>query len=342
AGTRAGPAPVRRVSMTMRQGDLAIVIPVWNLPQDLESLLGQIADMGIFSQVVIADDASDPDCSPEALGMSTRLQGMDVLYLRSDVQRGAGDARNRGLQAVTAANVLFFDADDRLCSELPQILQHHLTAGQPDFTIFRHSDTRVEQAEGRRGTFATEEALWTKAMAGGSCTMLGLKERAELVLISAYPWNKIYRTDFLRDNDIFCSQTPVHNDIRLHWLSFLKAETVQATRTIGAVHVIGDRGHHLTARRGEDRLCLAAIIHELTDQIRHASGKQIIMQRFIQFVDNICRWNLDQVEDHLIPAFRTLAVDAYLDFSPAEFQLFSIQQPARADEIVRFLLAEGA
>lgn len=51
------------MSLRVTQSDLAIVIPVWNLPQDLAALLGQIADMGIFSQVIISDDASDLDCT---------------------------------------------------------------------------------------------------------------------------------------------------------------------------------------------------------------------------------------------------------------------------------------
>ncbi|MBU2956260.1 glycosyltransferase family A protein [Paracoccus sp. 1_MG-2023] len=323
------------------QPDLAIVIPVRNLPEDLDRLLGQIAALGIFSQVVVSDDCSDAECSPRLSGNLARLSGVDVVHLRSDRQRGAGHARNMGLAAVTASNVLFFDADDMLCDELAEIWRHHQEAGCPDFTIFRHSDTRVEESEGRRGTFPTEEQMWERALSGDSRRMLSAQECAGLVMISAYPWNKIYRTDFLRSHDISCSETPVHNDIRLHWLSFLHARDVQASRRIGAVHVIGDREHHLTARKGRERLCLAGIVAELTDRIREAPGRQIMMQRFIQFVDGICRWNLRQVEDDLIPEFRSLACDAYLGFTPEEFRMFAMQQPDRAQEIVRFLLAEG-
>lgn len=330
------------MSLSVDHGRLAIVIPVWNLPEDLSDLLHQIAEMKIFDQVVIADDASDSECSPEALGLSDLLSGLDVTYLRAPTQKGAGHARNMGLRSVTAENVLFFDADDRLCDSLPQIWQQHLEAGSPDFTIFRHSDTRVETSEGRRGTFPTEEAMWNKALAGSGAKILSALDRADLVLISAYPWNKIYRTDFLRTHDITCSETPVHNDIRLHWLSFLHATDVQASGLIGAQHVIGDRGHHLTARKGEERLCLEGILEELTVRIRAGGDNGLMMQRFIQFVDNICRWNLKQVDPDLIPAFRRLARESYLRFDPREFQLFSAQQPDRAAEIVQFLLSEGA
>lgn len=329
------------MTLKMQQGQLAIVIPVWNLPEDLAILLDQIATMGIFSQVIIADDASEPACTPQLVGFGADTLGLDITYLRSPTQKGAGHARNMGLDAVRTDNVLFFDADDRLCADLPLIWQRHLQAEQADFTIFRHSDTRVEETEGRRGTFQTEEAMWNRALAGNSAKILTAKERQDLIMISAYPWNKIYRTAFLRDNDIRCSETPVHNDISLHWLSFLKARQVQALDHIGALHVIGDRGHHLTSRTGEERLCLGGILSELTEQVRQANDNQL-MSRFIHFLDDICRWNLQRVDPDLVPLFQKLATDSYLRFTPAEFQIFSAQQPDRAADIVQFLLSEGA
>lgn len=327
--------------MSAETSGLAVVIPVWNLPDDLKALLRQIAATGLFSQIVISDDGSEMSCDPRDLGLQDELAGIDVIYLRSDLQRGAGHARNLGLDAVTAGNVIFFDADDRFSDALPEIFQQHLDAGCPDFTMFRHSDTRVEETENRRGTFESEESIWRQVLGSDPVRMLSLRERADLVMISAYPWNKIYRTSFLRQNGITCSETPVHNDIRLHWLSFLKAKDVQISRDIGALHVIGDRGHHLTARSGSERLCIGGIIHDLTVQLRSTPGSQIMMQSFIQFVDKICMWNLRQVEPALVPAFRQLTVEAYLGFTPAEFRMFATRQPARAEQVVQFLMSEG-
>lgn len=323
--------------------DLAIVIPVWNLPGDLAFLLGQIADLGVFSEVIVVDDASDQDCRPEHLGFSQDRLGARLVYLRSERQRGAGHARNMGLAEVTAGNVLFFDADDHLSADFPIIWQQHLAAGMPDFTIFRHSDTRVEESEGRQGSFSSEEALWDDALgADNSLAMLPIAAQAAICTISAYPWNKIYRRDFLSDFGITCSETPVHNDIRLHWRSFLHARQVQASRRIGATHIVGARMHHLTSRKGAERLCLRDILQELTQEIRDTPGKSILIPEFIHFVDNVCRWNLHLVEDDLIPEFTRLAMDAYLNFTRDEFRLYALSRPDRADAIIRFLLQEGA
>lgn len=325
------------------QENLAVVIPVWNLPEDLAALLGQIADLGVFSEVIVVDDASDLDCRPEAMGFSSDRLGASLTYLRSDRQRGAGHARNLGLARVTAGNVLFFDADDHLSDNFPMIWRQHLDAGMPDFTIFRHSDTRVEDREGRQGSFVPEEDLWDLAMgAETDLAMLTIRGQARLSTISAYPWNKIYRRDFLTEFGITCSETPVHNDIRLHWLSFARARQVQASRQIGATHVVGHRTHHLTSRSGVERLCLRDILQDLTPEIRNTSGKSILIPEFIHFVDNVCRWNLRLVDENLLPEFTRLAIDSYLNFTPDEFRLYALSRPERADAIIRFLLEEGA
>ncbi|TQS70200.1 glycosyltransferase [Rhodobacteraceae bacterium] len=326
------------------QYDLAIVIPVWNLPRDLFTLLGQIADLGIASEVLICDDASGPPCDPATIGFDTSQLGPTRLrYLRAAHQQGAGHARNMGLDHVDAANVMFFDADDQLTDQLPVIIERHMRAGnaRPDFTIFRHSDTRVRDQKGREGTFDGDEAQWDLAMGTDCARVLDRQQAAHLSTISAYPWNKIYRTDFLRHNDIRCSETVVHNDIALHWLGFVRAKNILALRNIGAVHVVGARDHHLTTRRGAERLCLAEILHDVTTGIRNSPHHTLFMRHYIQFVDTICRWNMNQIDPEIQERFKALAMHAYLDFTPEEFHFFAHWQPRRAHEIVAFLLNEG-
>lgn len=332
--------------MAVPHKDLAVVIPVWNLPDDIRSLLGQIEELGVFSEVIVSDDASDTPCDPANFGFTSDRLDARLVYLRSDVQRGAGHARNLGLREVTANNVIFFDADDRLEPGFAAISARHLQGvegtGIADFTMFRHQDSRVVEKEGRAGSFMGDEKLWDRAVGKKREHVLSLEERAHLSPISAYPWNKIYRTDFLRDKGIDCSETPVHNDVKLHWQSFARAQTVLALRDIGATHVVGDRGHHLTSRPGEDRFCIFDIIKGLTAEIRALNGNMILMRHFIHFVNNVCQWNLGFMEPALRPAFAAKTCEAYLGFLPEEFTIYALWQPEKANEIMNFLIREGA
>ena len=318
--------------------DLAIVIPVRNMPEGLSTILKQVRDFDIFSEVIICDDASDVDCNPKNLGFTDNNIGARIIYLRSETQLGAGHARNQGLLAVSAKNVLFFDADDYLHENIIRIWKRHIEDVVPDFTIFRHDDTSHHLKH--EGSFADDESLWDHVLQKSDSKVLSLSERARLGSMTAYPWNKIYKTDFLIQNHISCSETPVHNDIKLHWLSFTRSKTVLAVKLIGAVHVTSSSSHHLTNKSGEERLCLGGILQEITDEIRNSEYKILFIKYYIEFVYKLMTWNLSVINDDVRDRFVKMAINTFLYFEPDEFLVFSSFKPQSANETVSFIVTQ--
>jgi len=233
--------------------ELSLVIPVWNDTEGLDRLLNQVAELGLFSEVIVWDDASDVPLGPEMVPSSRSLAGR-IAWLRSDRQRGAGHARNLALDRVTGSHVIFFDSDDLFAEDFPEIVASAAAETKPfDFVIFRHDDSRITE-QGGRGSFPSEEKRWEAVRATRDLTRLTTAQAAELCQISAYPWNKIYRTDFLRENSIRCTEIAVHNDLELHWSSFIVARNILATGLTGATHFWHATGTRLTNRRGDERL----------------------------------------------------------------------------------------
>jgi hypothetical protein len=224
----------------------ALVIPVHNDAEALARLLAQAQGMGSFAQIIVVDDGSDPPLSlPDTPGLT---------LLRHATPQGGGVARNLGLTAVTAPHVLFFDADDLLTPEVPLLLANLGGAGDFDFCQFKYADSRVA-AEGLRGQPDWDEMFWEQA----GLSVGHLREAPPavwpiLVQTANYPWNKLYRTAFLRDNGIGCAPTQVHQDIPLHWLGYLAARRVLTSDRICAWHHVSAAGGRLTNRSGPERL----------------------------------------------------------------------------------------
>ncbi len=224
--------------------DLALVIPVWNDPEGLARLLDQARAMAVFAQIVVVDDGSDPPV-PEAA---------DLTLLRHETARGGGIARNLGLTAVNTEHLLFFDADDLLTAELPLLLADLAEAPAFDFCLFKHADSRVG-AEARWGQPDWDDRFWQAAGHGiGALREADTRALPILARTANYPWNKIYRSDFLRAHGIGCADTQVHQDIPLHWLGFLAARRVLVSDRICAWHHVDPAGGRLTNRRGAERL----------------------------------------------------------------------------------------
>lgn len=247
----------------------ALVIPVHNDADGLARLLAQAYSLGCFSQIIVVDDGSTPPISTPPVStppISTRPISTppvtlpnptiptEITLLRHDHPKGGGVARNLGLTSVTAPHVLFFDADDLLTDDLPHLLTALGGAGPFDFCQFKYADSRV-QSEGLRGHPDWDETFWEQAgLSVGHLRDAPPEAWPVLAKTANYPWNKIYRTAFLREHDIGCAATQVHQDIPLHWLGYLAATRILTSDRICAWHHVTAAGDRLTNRSGPERL----------------------------------------------------------------------------------------
>lgn len=223
--------------------DVALVVPTHNDTEGLNRLLADT--QGLFSQVVIVDDGSD-----------IAVQAPGTTLIRHPVAQGPGPARNAGLQAVTAAYVVFFDADDQLTEELPHLLADLANAAPFDLCLFQHADSRM-LAEPHWGPPDWDQRLWDRAGASiGALRPAPEQARPTLAQTTNYPWNKIARTDFLRAHDIRCADTTVHQDAALHWRAIMCAGTMLTSDRVCALHHVTPGAARLTNRTGPERLQL--------------------------------------------------------------------------------------
>ena len=235
---------------------LGLVIPVRDDNAALNRLLAGARMLGIFDQIIVVDDGSAEPviCDTEQV-------------IRQDVSTGPGPARNRGLAAIETEHVLFFDSDDLI---LPEIipLWHALSGRTFDFCLFRHADTR-QIARGGWRQMPHDDALWQLAGMGGQhLAPVSPQAAAWLAQTANYPWNKIYRTDFLRQSGISFPNITLHEDVAPHWKSFATADTILASDRVCASHTVSPGGSRMTNVRGRERLDAMASLQEVSGALR--------------------------------------------------------------------------
>ncbi len=319
---------------------LSLIIPVWNDPPGLQRLLVQVAEMDLFHEVIISDDASDEPVGPGSIDIPTALSGR-IILIRSDEQRGAGHARNAALDRVTGSHVIFFDSDDLFAEDFPAIAKQAADQADPfDFLIFRHDDSRV-LAEGRRGTFQSEEQYWQAVQTGPEPKLLTPTEARHLCNLSAYPWNKIYRTSFLRENRIRCTEIMVHNDVELHWTSFVIGKRILAVSLIGATHFVVEGGARLTNRRSADRIAVfrsfQAVMARVQD--RPDAERLAFLVQFTRFVWKLLRWIRQSMDEVYHPQLKAGAQQFFAqNFDQPAMTLVAYADPGLARAINRLIL----
>lgn len=295
--------PAKTQAMTQAK-TLALAIPVHDDAAALARLLECAERLAIFDQVVICDDGSPAPVTRDLAPPALRPR---IEILRNDSPRGAGQARNRTLGAVACSHLMFFDSDDLPGAELAP-LWHGLSGETFDFCLFRHHDTRSE-LHGGWGQMPGDDRLWRRAGMGGRA-LAGITGQARLALAETanYPWNKIYRTGFLRAHGLGCVETEVHEDVELHWRSFLYARRILASDRIAATHVVRAGGSRLSNRRDAARLAAFASFSKVADEIAAAPdpGLQVAYLRFIAGLSTWMRAHLDPaLHDRLDADMRT-------------------------------------
>lgn len=286
-------ALMRHAQVPAPQLDLALVIPVWNDAAGLARLLERARALGVFSQIIVVDDGSDVPVP----------QTPDVTLIRHKTPLGGGVARNAGLDLVTAQHVLFFDADDLILpplAELQRDLARHLAGGAVfDFCLFKHADSRVS-LEPRWGQPDWDDALWARAGHGCGALAPALPEALHVLAQTAnYPWNKIYRTAFLRAHGLRCAATAVHQDIPLHWLGFVAADNVLVSDRICAWHGVQSGAARLTNRAGRERLQVFAALAPVVNALAQR-GDAAWQGALMAFLPGLMEW----IEARIDPVFR--------------------------------------
>lgn len=311
----------------------SLVIPVRNDPARLGRLLEQASQLDCFARAIVVDDASDADLRPDSL---LPAKSDWVRLIRQDKRRGAGAARNRGLKYVETSHLLFFDSDDLLTPELPLLLAD-LDGRNFDFCIFKHNNSHMSDA-GFWGQTQWDEALWHRAGAAvGALKEVSHAAAPILARTANFPWNKIYRTGFLRDNDIRCSETLVHNDIALHWMSFLLARDVLSSDRIAAIHYVGHEAGRLTNFSGPERLDVFAVLGDLYKKI---GTDPHFSSAFLRFTSHLFDWIRGTIEPAQHSALDARIRDFLLStISPADFRALSYSDPALALRINLQLIA---
>jgi len=157
-----------------------------------------------------------------------------------------------------------------------------------------------------------------------------------------YPWNKIYRTNFLRDQGLRFSEIPVHNDIAMHWDSFSRASVILASDRVAATHIVQPGGQRLTNRRSADRLRVFEPLRHVADEIRSQHGNcSDLMLAFLRSSSGLLDWVRGNITEELRPELDRKTA-GFLD-QVLEVQVFSWL--SRADPLLALhltlLMAQG-
>ena len=144
-------------------------------------------------EIIVVDDNSDEGKKP-----NVKREGVEFILLDSNHSKGAGHARNVGLDNATGKWVLFIDADDSYTDKITELIDKYEDS-EADVIYFGYK--RIINNDKQT------ETVWA------NCEDMNDDQLFALKFGFTVPWNKMVKREFIEKHGIHFEECPVGNDI---------------------------------------------------------------------------------------------------------------------------------
>lgn len=272
----------------------SFIIPAYNDEIGLQRHLDYFFARDEVIQLVIVDDCSSDD-TPKVVAKANPPDHIEIAYHRQKVNSGPAMARNIGLKSATGDFVMFLDADDQLADTFFDYIRLSPLMNGVDFVLFKYHLAHDIDHRYTYEMHQTDAAFFSQIdHSGFPMKTFRLAELPGALRTVNFPWNKIYRGDFIRNCGISFPNLRMHEDIPPHWHSFLRAKSfgVLSWAPPLITHFEAGTGR-ATDYIGEQRLELFPLLKTLNSELEAHENADLIIAEFQPFCENLFSWMTD-------------------------------------------------
>lgn len=203
----------------MEKPKISVIVPIYNSEKYLEICLKSIQNQSLKDiEIILIDDGSTDNSGKIADDFSINDSRIKVIHQKN---KGLSCARNFGIKISKGEYISFIDSDDWI---EPTMFDELYNIARENFTDILVSGVVVEYPiENRSIIYIPNESIFTKEKSVFGELFLELYN----CKLSNYAWNKLYKTSFLKENDIqFLEDGMPAEDLFFNLTAFLNAESI--------------------------------------------------------------------------------------------------------------------
>ena len=170
---------------------ISIIIPVYNSEKYLHRCFDSILANKYDNLEIIPMNDGSKDNSQKVID-EYKEKYPNIFFPLSQENQGIGMARNNAMKKATGDYIMFMDNDDFIDEDY--IITHVNELKNDDYDIIISGYKRVTDTKTQYKVTLKEGYPWTK-------------------YVSIAPWGKLYKTKFLKENDIKFLKTPIGEDV---------------------------------------------------------------------------------------------------------------------------------
>lgn len=200
----------------MNKDKISIVVPIYKVENYLRECVESITNQTYRDlEIILVDDGSPDNCGRICDELEKEDERIRVIH---KVNGGLSDARNAGIDVATGEYIMFIDSDDLM----------ELTACEKLITEIKDKDAQM--VIGNYIYINDDGSSWSKEVFPKDKYKnfkLDIKDyRDSFYVMNSAVWNKIYRLDFIRENNMKFIVGIPGEDAPFTTLYFIKAKDV--------------------------------------------------------------------------------------------------------------------
>lgn len=271
-------------SVASRLGLISIIVPFYNNEDTIRRCILSACAQGIENFEVIAVDDGSTDDSAQIVAELAAMWPRHIRLKRLEKNMGPGYARNFGMSIATGEFMTFIDADDALAPDFLRKSMPIMQSQNADIVAF----DLLHIHKGR------EPIVWDIKEGVYS----GWKSLEQLLFKDAgryATYSRLYRTEFLRKNNIRYSDTRVHQDIFFSVLAFLYSRKTVVVPEIGYLRFQRPGVSHAAGYHGPRQLEAFASFARFMDDLFEANGLDKGSEAYKYCIRRLYTWDRERM-----------------------------------------------
>lgn len=291
---------------------VSIIVPVYNVEKYLARCIDSCINQSLFDIEIICVNDGSTDNSLNILEQYKKLDPR--IRIINKENGGLSSARNAGIKEVRGKYILFADSDDFLSSIAAETLYNHAEKNDNDMVIFDYIN-----AEKNKYTCITIMEINKDWLQKNQIFNIETCSEDFYNKIPVPAWCKIYKTDLLKNNNIFFDEGLIFEDVAFFSKVYTKAKRISYIKQPYYFYT-SSRPGQIMARHGKELFDIFKI-HEIVENEFISSNyyDKYLHALELSLITDII-WKFDIIEPSLKQQFFYRIIDMKSDIDYAFYE----------------------
>ena len=284
---------------------ISVVIPVYNAGIYLEQCLESIEKQSFTKYEVICVDDGSTD---NALEILQSFESRDKRFkVYSQQNKGAGAARNYGLQKAKGEYVIFLDSDDYFAPEMLLHAWQKIRETESDICVMNSWQHDEENGEISPCTYSLQIGNYPARRP----FKVEELNKNPFRCFMGWAWDKLYRRSFILNHGLKFQEQRTTNDMYFTYMSLFKAERI-TTLDERVIYQRRNIAGSLSMTRERSYGCFIDALMAMKNELKEMDIYEENKKYLANYSLHSCMWNLNTLpEDTAKQLLKELQSDGF-------------------------------